>query len=77
MHGEAAVGDRYPSKQVRSFYMEWKIRGTSISQLFLNSSHLEALKEEGNEKKRGREGGKYLVTVSVLLDRGDLGFFTS
>jgi hypothetical protein len=50
MRGGAAVTDRYPSKQVRSFYMEWKIKGTSISQLFLNSLHLEALKEVGNEK---------------------------
>jgi hypothetical protein len=57
--------------------MEWKIRGTSISQLFLNSSHLEALKEEGNEKQRGREGSKHLVTVSVLLYRIDLGLFTT
>ncbi len=51
---KAAVTDRYQSKQVSSFYMEWKIREASFSQLFFNSS-LWSIKESRKWEITGTE----------------------
>jgi hypothetical protein len=78
MRGGAAVTDRYiQANKPEPFTSNGKLKEIPFHQLFFNSSHLEALKEEGNEKQRGREGSKHLVTVSVLLYRIDRGLFRS